>query len=67
MPLKYSRFKANWGLATMVTTSTFSKITFNKGIMSVKFAKPKITANTASIKYLGTNRLNGFAKESSLK
>jgi hypothetical protein len=51
----------------MVTTSTFSKITFNKGIMSVKFAKPKITANTASIKYFGTNRLNGFAKESSLK
>jgi hypothetical protein len=34
--------------------------------MSAKFANPKITANTESIKYFGTNRLNGFAKDSSL-
>lgn len=59
--------KLKLGNEVIVLGSTFSKITFNKGISNVKFTNPNKTAKTAKTAYLGTNLFNGRAKASILK
>lgn len=59
--------KLKLGNEVIVLGSTFSKITFNKGISKVKFTNPNKTAKTAKTAYLGTNLFNGRAKASILK
>lgn len=59
--------KLKFGKVKMDLGSTFSKITFNNGIKSVKFTNPNKTAKTAKTAYLGTNLFNGRAKASILK
>jgi hypothetical protein len=67
MFLAYSRFSEKSGLITSWVISTFSKITFNKGISKVKFNNPNTTASIAKTAYFGTKRLYGLAKASILK
>jgi hypothetical protein len=60
-------FMLKLGSVTTLVVSTFSKITFNRGINREKLTKPNMTANTANTAYLGTKRFSGRAKASSLK